>query len=164
MQAVCVRLVVPLVLVTRTRYWPHCNAGVSYLGWSSSGTCLSSVRISLRLRFLKEISSTFVFFLLDSELRGRWVNQTSSPPSGGNSYSCVLLSPEILSSRDVSASTCDISPSLSADCPPSGHTLEMLGGLSAFCAFDGAVLSVGCGGGCECWIPVCAASVSLCES
>ena len=80
------------------------------------------------------------------------MNQTSSPPRGGNSSSssCVLLSPEILSSRDVSTSTCDISPSPSADFPPCGRTLEMSGGLSAFCAFDCAVLSVRCGGGCEC--------------
>jgi hypothetical protein len=55
-----------------------------------------------------------------------------------------------LSSKDVSASTFDISPLLSADFPPSGRTLEMSGGLSAFCAVDGAALYVRCGGGCEC--------------
>jgi hypothetical protein len=64
----------------------------------------------------------------------------------------------------VSVWTCDIWPSLSSEYPPSGRALDMSGGLSAFCAFDGAVLSVRCGGGCECWIPVCATSVRLCES
>ena len=73
------------------------------------------------------------------------MSQIFTPPSGGNSSSCGLLSPEILSSRDVSASTCDVPPSL-----PSGLTLDTSGVSSAFCAFDGAFLSLRYGGGREC--------------
>jgi hypothetical protein len=103
------------------------------------------------LIIFKEVSSTFVFCLLDSGLRGRSVSQLSSVLSWGNYSICTLLHPEILSSRNVSASTCFVSPSTPVD-TAQHRTLVMSCCSYAFCVtvdVDGTV---------------CAAPVRSCDS